>query len=105
MLTDKQIERVKKKVSKIDNKILELSQLHDICADPTRMRLMYLFSANSQLCPTDISNVLDLSMSAVSHQVRVLEEAGMLDKVKMGKMICYSMTSAGKKFFKNWIKL
>lgn len=105
MLNDKDLEKAKKKVERIDEKISAISEIYDICADPTRLKLIYLFSANEQLCPTDISNVLNLSMSAVSHQVRVLEDAGFLDKVKMGKMICYSLSKEGKKFFKNWIKL
>ena len=105
MLTDKQIEQFKKKVAKVDSKIAEISELYDICADETRLRLLYLFSVNDELCPTDISNVLSLSMSAVSHQVRVLEDAGFLNKVKMGKMICYSLSRSGKKFFKSWVKI
>jgi DNA-binding transcriptional ArsR family regulator len=105
MLTEKQILNVKKKINKIESRILYSSEMYDLCADPTRLKLMYLFYINDELCPTDISNVLDLSMSAVSHQVRVLEDAGFLGKVKMGKMICYSLSKAGKKFFKAWIKI
>ena len=105
MLTEKQILDVRNKIDKIDSRISKASQLYDLCADPTRLKLMYLFSVNKELCPTDISNVLELSMSAVSHQVRVLEDAGFLGKVKMGKMICYSLSKDGKKFFKSWIKI
>lgn len=105
MLADKQIESSKKKIEKIKASFEERSEVYDLCSDPTRLRLLYLFKMHAELCPTDISNVLGLSMSAVSHQVRVLELAGYLDKVKMGKMVCYSLSRNGKKFFKNWVKL
>ena len=105
MLDPKDVASAKKDLNGVTKSIENICELYELCSDPTRLKLFYLFKKHPDLCPSDISNILGLSMSAVSHQVRVLELSGLLEKVKMGKMICYSLSSKGKKFFDSWIKI
>lgn len=102
-LVPSQIRKSKRALKKIDETLNKEVAKFEICADPSRYKLLYLFTINEELCPSYISDILDLSMSAVSHQLRVLEDFGLLDKIKIGKTICYMLSEYGKKFAKDCI--
>jgi len=58
--------------------------------DKTRIKILYALS-KSELCVCDISAVLDMSMSAVSHQLRVLRNMKLVKYRKKGKEVYYSL--------------
>ena len=49
--------------------------------------------AISELCVTDISRILDLNQTTVSHQLRFLKSAGIVKCCRQGKVIFYSLTN------------
>jgi len=104
MLNPRQIQKNKSKLSKLEQDVQQASLYHYICSDPTRLRMMYLLKTHAELCPSDICSILDLSPSAVSHQLKTLEHLQLLKSIKMGKMICYGLSRKGKRFVKRWIK-
>lgn len=57
-------------------------------ADPTRMRMLYALSKH-ELCVGDLAAVLDMTKSAVSHQLRFLKEEGLVRSRRAGKNIYY----------------
>jgi|WetSurMetagenome_2_1015567.scaffolds.fasta_scaffold1135332_1 ArsR family transcriptional regulator, lead/cadmium/zinc/bismuth-responsive transcriptional repressor len=58
--------------------------------DPTRLKILYaLFEG--ELCVCDVSAVLGMSVSAVSHQLAVLKQARLVDNRRDGKIIYYSL--------------
>jgi len=91
LLSKDAILQAKNKLSKHLSWIVEKSRLSQVTASPTRLKIILLLKEHKELCPTDIANILDITISAVSHQVRVLEHAGLVKKIRMGKMICYSI--------------
>lgn len=58
--------------------------------DRTRMRILYALS-KGELCVCDLSSVLDMTVSAVSHQLRVLRNMNLVNYRKEGKMAYYSL--------------
>lgn len=71
--------------------IQELAGFFKICGDPTRMKILYaLFSA--EMCVCDIAELLGMTMSSISHQLRVLKQARMVAARKEGQMVYYSAT-------------
>ena len=61
-----------------------------IFADPTRVRMLSAL-AISEMCVTDISRVLCINQTTVSHQLRFLKDAGMVRTERHGKIIFYSL--------------
>lgn len=100
LLTKKQIKSSQKELTKISSEIKKQSSFHYLGSDPTRLKIIFLFKFYSELCPTDFSQILNISISAISHQLRLLENTGLVEKIKMGKIVCYTLSNKGKEFFK-----
>lgn len=59
-------------------------------ADPTRLKIL-LALMHGELCVCDISHVLGLSMSATSHQLRLLRTLNLVQARNDGRMVYYSL--------------
>lgn len=73
-----------------DNTLSDLADLFKIFSDSTRMRIMYkLFEGPVSV--GDIAEALDMSQSAISHQLRNLKENKLVKSEREGKSIKYSL--------------
>ena len=63
----------------------------DTLADPTRARILHALALAPELCVCDLALLLDLSVSAVSHQLRLLRERGAVTRRKVGRIALYSL--------------
>ena len=69
----------------------------DVCffsvfADYTRVKILSAL-AISELCVTDLSRILGINQTTVSHQLRFLKSAGIVKCCRQGKVIFYSLTN------------
>ena len=74
-----------------DEEVLyDLAELYKIFGDSTRIKILYaLFEA--ELCVCDIAQVLDMTQSAISHQLRLLKASKLVKFRREGKTIFYSL--------------
>jgi len=65
-------------------------------ADPVRLRLMSLIAshAGGEACVCDLNDAFDLSQPTISHHLKVLHEAGLLDRDKRGVWVYYRASAA-----------
>ncbi len=63
-----------------------------VFADSTRVRMLSAL-AISEMCVTDISRVLDINQTTVSHQLRLLKNLGIVKSERHGKIIFYSLVN------------
>lgn len=70
--------------------IYTLSNIFKALSDPTRLRIIYVLS-QSDLCVCNIAHILDMSQSAISHQLRILRDLKLVKFVKRGKLVIYSL--------------
>lgn len=70
--------------------IYDLAELFKVFGDSTRMGILSALEV-SDLCVSDISDVLGISISAVSHQLRVLRNSKLVKATKNGKDVIYSL--------------
>jgi len=68
----------------------DLSDFFKIFADSTRVRILYALD-KAELCVCDISALLNMTISAVSHQLKILREANLVKNQRKGKEIYYSL--------------
>lgn len=68
----------------------ELAQLFKVLGDNTRIRILDALY-RSELCVCDITALLGMNQSAVSHQLRVLRDARIVKSRKQGKNVLYSL--------------
>lgn len=70
-----------------------LAELYKIFGDTTRIRILYALT-NQELCVCDIAAVLNMSQSAISHQLRVLKQSCLVKFRREGKTIFYSLADS-----------
>ncbi len=76
-----------------DETLYDLADLFKAFADSTRIKILYaLFEA--ELCVCDIAQLLGLTQSAVSHQLRVLKASRLVKPRKDGKTVFYSLADS-----------
>ncbi|MFZ5569727.1 MAG: ArsR/SmtB family transcription factor [Thermodesulfobacteriota bacterium] len=79
-----------KKAMHADGLLLELAEVFKVLGDHTRVRILHALSL-AELCVCDISLLLAVSPSAVSHQLRILRAAKIVRFRKEGKNVYYSL--------------
>ena len=67
-----------------------LADFFKIISDDTRVKILYVLSKN-ELCVNDVAVVLNMTKSAISHQLRILKMAGQVKARRDGKYIYYSL--------------
>ena len=73
-----------------DETLYDLAELFKVFGDSTRVKILYaLFEA--ELCVCDIAQLLGLTQSAVSHQLRVLKASRLVKPRREGKTVFYSL--------------
>ena len=84
-----QVMNVKK--SLINNMVLsEMAEIFKTLGDKTRVTILQALSCE-ELCVCDISAVIEMSMSLVSHQLRILRNKKLVKYRREGKIIYYSL--------------
>lgn len=74
-----------------DDELIDLSELFKIFGDSTRIKILYLLLV-SEMCVCDIAKLLGMSQSAISHQLRLLKQSGLVKYRRDGKTIFYSLS-------------
>ena len=69
----------------------QVAPLLKALADPVRLRLMSLIASHDggEACVCDLTDAFDLSQPTISHHLKVLHEAGLLDREKRGVWVYY----------------
>lgn len=83
------------KTLKLDVPIAEkfvqpMADTFKVLGDPTRIRILALL-AEGEACVTNIADSLEMTQSAISHQLRLLRHAGLVKFTKTGKEVFYSL--------------
>ena len=79
-----------KKLLPADEMLYDLAELFKIFGDSTRIKLLYALY-ESELCVCDLADVLGLTQSAVSHQLRLLKSSKLVKFRREGKTVFYSL--------------
>ena len=83
------VESVRKNMPDIDI-LYDLAELYRIFADSTRIRILYVLF-EKEVCVCDIATILNMTVSAVSHQLRLLRGAHLVRFRREGKTCYYSL--------------
>ena len=91
LLNDKVVKDVKFYMPE-ESKLRNLADFFSMFADPTRLKIISALSM-SEMCVTDISNILKLNQTTVSHQLKLLKSMGTVQYRRDGKIIYYSLSN------------
>ena len=93
-----QIAHSKSILEESNSAILEQSELLSLAGNPTRLKILVLISHDEELCVCDFSDVLEMSMPAVSQHLKKLREGGMIKSRRQAQTIFYSLNTIGDQF-------
>ncbi|WP_148927639.1 ArsR/SmtB family transcription factor [Paenibacillus methanolicus] len=68
----------------------QLADLFKALGDPTRVKIIHALQ-QSELCVHDLTQVLEMGQSAISHQLRLLRNLRIVKRRKVGKTVFYSL--------------
>lgn len=71
-----------------DDQIIDLAELYKIFGDSTRVKIINIL-LDGELCVSDIVKKINVSQSAVSHQLRILKSSKLVNYRKEGNLIYY----------------
>jgi DNA-binding transcriptional ArsR family regulator len=74
-----------------------LSRQGQALSDPARVRLLALMKDADQICVSDACLVTEAEQSGVSRHLRILWDAGLVDKAKRDKLVFYWPTTTGER--------
>ncbi len=89
IIHEDRVEKVKQNMPK-EETLYDLAETFKVFGDTTRIKILYVLFA-SEMCVCDIAELLGISQSAISHQLRVLKQARLVKYRKEGKSVYYSL--------------
>jgi len=88
------VEKINKCINLLNDvspSISALAKIMNLVGNETRLKILYLIYKEKNICVCDLSDVLNLSVSAISQQLKKLKEGGLIIDEKQGKTIYYSI--------------
>lgn len=73
-----------------EEQLYDLAELFKMFGDTTRIRILYVLF-ESEMCVCDIAALLNMTQSAISHQLRLLKQAKLVKNRREGKTVFYSL--------------
>ncbi len=88
-----QIQTCKKQIKSVETSLTNLAQVLNLAGNEVRLKILYLLDQEKELCPCDISDILGMSIPAISQHLRKLKDANIIQFRKVGQTIFYSLKS------------
>ena len=73
-----------------ENNMQDLAELFKVFGDTTRIRILFVLF-ESEMCVCDMAETLNMTQSAISHQLRLLKSNGLIRARRQGKSVFYSL--------------
>ncbi|GIV26960.1 MAG: hypothetical protein KatS3mg027_0774 [Bacteroidia bacterium] len=98
------IKECKKTIQKNENVFQQLSRIFSLAGSDVRLKILYLLEEEGELCPCDLSDILNMSIPAVSQHLRKLKDAGIITNRRSGQTIYYSLVKENEKLLRPLFK-
>jgi DNA-binding transcriptional ArsR family regulator len=69
----------------------QLIDIFSALGDKTRFKILQILSREQDICVSELAQQVGISNAGVSQQLKVLEQAGLIERNRMGQKICYSV--------------
>ena len=90
---EEHLDKILEAQSKIpeEETVLEVADFFDALGNPTRLKILLALMEAGELCTCDLSAITKLSVSAISHQLRILKDRKIVAYRKDGKNVFYRL--------------
>lgn len=91
MLSTDQVLYIRASNPKIDKKVV---RAFNVLGEQNRLNIFCLIIENKELCVSDIAIILKTSIPATSQQLKIMEYSGLVNRIRMGKSVCYEINTS-----------
>ena len=86
-----QIQLCKEILDENEGAFTRLAQVYALAGNDARLKILYLIQQQNELCPCDLSDILQMTLPAISQHLRKLKDANLVRTRKAGQTIFYSI--------------
>ena len=99
-----QIRQCKNEIRAKQSAFGKLSGVLSLTGNEARLKILYLLDSEKELCPCDLSDILQMSIPAISQHLRKMKDGGLIEARKVGQTIFYSICADHLKTLKPFFK-
>jgi len=86
-----QIKECKESLKQLDEQLELATQIFNLSGNPMRLKILFLLYKEGEMCPCDLSDILDISVGGVSQHLRKLKDGKLVKDKKVGQTVFYSL--------------
>ena len=101
----KQINRCRQDIKNVDEAVGILAKALKLAGNELRLKMLILLDQESKICPCDLSDILGMTVPAISQHLKKLKDARLVDSNKVGQTIFYSISKSNNPFLNPIFKL
>jgi len=100
-----QIQHCKESLQEMENSISFFSDIFDLAGNSYRLQILVLLSQENRLCVCDLSDILGLSVSAVSQHLRKLKDKNLIFSTREGQTYFYSISESHSSILQPFVSM
>lgn len=93
---ENQLKQCKEDIQLIEQDVRQLTDLLSLAGNEVRFKILLLLHQEKQMCPCDLSDVLDMTVPAISQHLRKMKDKDLIRSRKVGQTIFYQLNEAHK---------
>nr|WKN38590.1 metalloregulator ArsR/SmtB family transcription factor [Tunicatimonas sp. TK19036] len=87
-----QIKRCQQRIEQVSLSVTGLSNALGLAGNEVRLKILFLLHEEGELCVCDLSDILDMKISAISQHLRKLKDGKIVQTKKIGQTIFYRLS-------------
>lgn len=99
-----QIDNCRIELERTQPSISKLAKVLNLAGNEVRLKILYLLVQEGEMCPCDLSDVLSMTVPAISQHLRKLKDAGVVYDNKVGQTIFYKISKDDRPLIKSLLK-
>lgn len=99
-----QINECREKVKANSASLAQLGKVLELAGNEVRLKILYLLEEEGEICPCDISDILGMSIPAISQHLRKMKDGNIIEARRSGQIIFYSLKDEHLKILKPFFK-
>lgn len=88
-----QIKDCKNTLKRLDEDLSLTTQIFNLSGNAARLKILFLLHKEGEMCPCDLSDVLDISVGGISQHLRKLKDGKLIKDKKVGQTVFYSLVN------------
>ncbi|ADR22104.1 hypothetical protein MATR_02590 [Marivirga tractuosa] len=84
-----QIKQCKEEINRVAPSITTAAKALRLSGNEVRLKILYLLNKETRLCPCDLSDILEMTVPAISQHLKKLREGGLVTSEKVGQTVFY----------------